>query len=93
MVEFCVIINNHWPAYQKSGTLHLVRGLMWYLLNRFCKQYYTVCINSFSLVEWRLSVTMHTMYPGLESFVKRKHLAAQISHFYTEIISYPVTFS
>ena len=35
---------------------------------------------------------IRTIFPGLDSLVKKKHLAARMSHLCTEIISYPLTF-
>ena len=51
------------------------------------------CLRKFrELLEWCPNVTIRTTYPGLDSLVKKKHLAARISHLCTEIMSYPVTF-
>ena len=51
------------------------------------------CLRKFrELLEWCPNVTIRTTYPGLDSLVKKKHLAARMSHLCTEIMSYPVTF-
>ena len=51
------------------------------------------CLRKFrELLEWCPNVTIRTTYPGLDSLVKKKHLAARMSHLCTEIMSYPVAF-
>ena len=66
---FCIKTGGRWAARQKFGMLHLVRGMMCYLLNKYYKQKYFVCINSAYLA----SVTMCITFLGLESLVKKKH--------------------
>ena len=44
------------------------------------------------LLDWCRNVTIRTTYLGLDSLVKKKHLAARIVHLCTKIISYPVIF-
>ena len=70
-----------------------MKGMKWFQRNGYCKQSCTVCDEKFrELLEWCPNVTIRTTYPGLDSLVKKKHLAARMSHLCTEIMSYPVTF-
>ena len=51
------------------------------------------CLRKFcELLEWCPNVTIQMTYPGLDSLVNKKHLAACMSHLSTKIMSYPVIF-